>query len=508
MDAVSSIRRRYSIRIRHDPSATADRLWRPLPDRVGWPTDRPMSSPPTRQVSAEQEGLRSAAWYIAIMNPHKIVPVVLSGGSGTRLWPSSRKASPKQLLPLAGDTTMLHDTLTRVADVPGRSPAVVVCNATQLAPVQREMRLAGDANGTVIVEPEGRNTAPAVAVAAAVIDDPDAIMLVMPADHVIRDRSAFAAAVATGAVAAADGALVTFGIVPDHPATGYGYLEVGATTGAVAAVARFVEKPDLPTAEEFLAGGNHLWNSGMFMFTTARYLAELLRFEPEMHAASLGAVRGARVSDGVVALEAAAFAASPSNSIDYAVMERTDDAVVVSLDAGWNDLGVWSSVYEVGEADGDGTVKVGDVLATDVRRSYLRSDAGLLAVIGLDDIVAVSTPDAVLITHRERTEDVKAVVEALREAHRPEADEASRQIHPWGSSTVLQRTESSTVERIDIDFGGQMELTEGIWVVMDGVASTEGGTHQPGALVPGTVVTAGTGPLSLLHVSTGSETVS
>ena len=368
-----------------------------------------------------------------------IVPVILSGGSGTRLWPASRTDTPKQLLNLVGDHTMLRATLDRVAGIPGHRSAVVVCSEVQASSCRHEMEAAGHGDGQVIIEPEGRNTAPAVAVAALALD-PGSVMLVMPADHVLRDHVAFAEAVAAGADAALTGALVTFGVVPTHPATGYGYIRVAPGSTGVSPVAEFVEKPELPDAEGSSPTAMHLWNSGMFMFTARRYLEELARFEPDVAAAASAAMATAVTDeDGSLALDADAFSRSPSISIDYAVMERTRSAVVVPLDAGWSDVGSWASLMDVAVQDASGNVIVGDVVAQDVDGSYLRADGVLLAVVGLSDVVAVTTPDAVLVAAKDRAEDVKQLVEHLRRRRRTEADQGPTAAQPWGTSEILAR---------------------------------------------------------------------
>ncbi|MDQ3781730.1 MAG: mannose-1-phosphate guanylyltransferase/mannose-6-phosphate isomerase [Actinomycetota bacterium] len=403
------------------------------------------------------------------MSEPAIVPVILSGGSGTRLWPASRRETPKQLLALVGEHSLLRATLDRVARVPGRQPSVVVCSQIQAGAVRQEMDAAGH-QGVVIIEPEGRNTAPAVAVAALAVD-PDAVLLVMPADHVLGDVEAFAAAVTTGAGAAAAGALVTFGVVPTSAATGYGYIRTEKDAAGLAPVAEFVEKPDLADAERFVAGGRHLWNSGMFMFTAGRYLSELARFEPEVAKAATAAMNGAVTDDiGSVILDREAFARSPNISIDYAVMERTDAAMVVPLDAGWSDVGSWASLMDVARQDSNGNVIVGDVVAEDVDGSYLRADGALLAVVGLSDVVAVTTPDAVLVAAKGRAEDVKTLVERLRSRERSEADQSPVTVHEWGSAEVLGRIGEAVVTKHVISPGATARLDGGVAVVVQGEA--------------------------------------
>jgi mannose-1-phosphate guanylyltransferase/mannose-6-phosphate isomerase len=412
-----------------------------------------------------------------------IVPVILSGGSGTRLWPASRADTPKQLLNLIDDHTMLRATLDRVAGIPGHRSAVVVCSEVQASSCRHEMEAAGHGDGQVIVEPEGRNTAPAVAVAALTVD-PGSVMLVMPADHVLRDHVAFAEAVAAGAEAAQTGALVTFGVVPTHPATGYGYIRVAPGSTGLSPVAEFVEKPDLPDAERFATDGEHLWNSGMFMFTAERYLEELARFEPDVAAAASAAMATAVTDeDGSLALDADAFSRSPSISIDYAVMERTRSAVVVPLDAGWSDVGSWASLMDVAVQDTSGNVIVGDVVAHDVDGSYLRADGVLLAVVGLSDVVAVTTPDAVLVAAKDRAEDVKQLVEHLRRRRRTEADQGPTAAEPWGSSEILARIGDGVVTAHTLRPGSTAGFEGGVGVVVEGTARSGGVRMPPGAVI-------------------------
>ena len=409
--------------------------------------------------------------------------MILSGGSGTRLWPASRTDTPKQLLNLVDDHTMLRATLDRVAGIPGHRSAVVVCSEVQASSCRHEMEAAGHGDGQVIVEPEGRNTAPAVAVAALTID-PSSVMLVMPADHVLRDHVAFAEAVAAGADAAQTGALVTFGVVPTHPATGYGYIRVAPGSTGLSPVAEFVEKPDLPDAERFATDGEHLWNSGMFMFTAERYLEELARFEPDVAAAASAAMATAVTDeDGSLALDADAFSRSPSISIDYAVMERTRSAVVVPLDAGWSDVGSWASLMDVAVQDASGNVIVGDVVAQDVDGSYLRADGVLLAVVGLSDVVAVTTPDAVLVAAKDRAEDVKQLVEHLRRRRRTEADQAPTAAGHGAPPRSSPASGTGWSRPTSILPGSTADFAGGVGVVVEGTALSGGIRLPAGAVI-------------------------
>ncbi|MGH8873837.1 MAG: mannose-1-phosphate guanylyltransferase/mannose-6-phosphate isomerase [Acidimicrobiia bacterium] len=350
----------------------------------------------------------------------EIVPVIMSGGVGSRLWPLSRREHPKQLQRLVGDQTMIQATAGRVEGIDGAGPPLIVCNQAQGEGIAAGLAEVGVAAHRMVLEPEGRNTAPAVAVAALLVGEGDPVLLVLPADHLIGDVAAFRAAVGVAAGAASSGAMVTFGVVPTRPETGYGYLRCGDPVGEGAfRVDRFVEKPDNP--EALVASEEHMWNSGMFAFRTSAYLEELGRHQPGMVEACREAIGTARV-EGPFLVLGEAFLRAESISIDYAVMERTDRAVVVPLDAGWSDVGSWESLWEVEERDSERNVIIGDVLAEDVAGSYLRSEGRLLAVVGLQDVLVVETADAVLVCPRERAQDVKRVVDRLTGEGRPEVE--------------------------------------------------------------------------------------
>ena len=401
-------------------------------------------------------------------------PVLLSGGSGTRLWPLSREAYPKQFLALAGDDTMVQATWRRVAPLAGAAP-IVVANEDHRFLVAEQLRQAGAPRAAILLEPAGRNTAPAIAAAAlqATADGADPLLLVLPSDHVVTDEAAFHAAVREAITAAAGGALVTFGIVPGAPETGFGYIQAEAGDG-VRAVRRFVEKPDAATAARYLSEGGYYWNSGMFLFRASRFLAELGRHAPAMLAAVRAACDGAVRDGDFIRLDKAAFEACPADSIDYAVMEKTDRAMVLPVDIGWNDVGSWSALWEVSAQDGDGNAHHGDVIAVDSRNSYAWARR-LVALVGVDDLVVVETDDAVLVAHKDKVQQVKEVVARLKAGQRSHAV-LHREVHrPWGSYDSIDQDEGFQVKRIKVKPGGRLSLQSHTrraehWIVVRGTA--------------------------------------
>ncbi len=408
-----------------------------------------------------------------------LVPVILSGGSGTRLWPLSREHYPKQLLPLVNDRTMLQDTALRLAGMADVAAPVVVCNEQQRFMVAEQLRQVDVAAQAILLEPVGRNTAPAVAVAAmaaiaAGVDD-DPLLLVLPADHVIRDAAAFQAAVRDALPAAREGKLVTFGVVPTHAETGYGYIRKGAGQGPVAPVAEFVEKPSAGRAEDFLASGEYLWNSGMFLFSARRYLEELDRHAPAIREACARAFSAAKRDLDFVRLAGDDFAECPSDSIDYAVMERTAEAAVIALDAGWSDVGSWASLQDALPRDARRNVSRGDVLAEDSENCFLFSSSRLIATVGLKDHVVVETKDAVLVAPRDRVQDVKQLVSRLRETGRTE-HALHREVHrPWGSYDSIDYGDRFQVKRLTVKPGASMSLQmhhhrAEHWIIVSGTA--------------------------------------
>jgi mannose-1-phosphate guanylyltransferase/mannose-6-phosphate isomerase len=463
-----------------------------------------------------------------------IVPVILSGGAGTRLWPLSRELYPKQLLPLVSHRTMLEETVLRLAGLPDLGRLLAVCNEEHRFMVAEQLRQAGADPAAIILEPVGRNTAPAVALAAlqATAEGADPLLLVLPADHVIRDPTAFCGAVAAGVAAAEDGRLVTFGIVPDQPETGYGYIRAdrsspvapgpGATPGSAPAafgVASFVEKPDRATAERYLASGEYFWNSGMFLFRASRFLRELESVAPAIHAACREAMAGARRDLDFTRVEAGAFAACPSDSIDYAVMEKTADAVVVPLAAGWSDVGSWAALWAVGDQDAAGNVCRGDVVSVDSRNCYLHASSRLIGAVGLSDCVVVETGDAVLVAAKDRVQEVKQVVTRLKQSQRSEVLLHRRVNRPWGAYECIDAADRFQVKRITVNPGATLSLQlhhhrAEHWIVVKGTArvlrgeevlilSENQSTYIPlGA--PHRLDNPGKIPLELIEVQSGS----
>jgi len=419
----------------------------------------------------------------------RIHPVLLSGGSGTRLWPMSRERYPKQLLKLVSpDRSMLQETVARVADRGRFAPPLIICNEQHRFVIAEQLREMALTHAGIMLEPVARNTAPAAAVAALQIaeHDPDGLMLILPADHLIRDTQAFQEAVDRAAGAAAGGGLATFGIVPTAPETGYGYIERGTPfpkLDGVFRVSAFVEKPDRSRAEDFLAGGVHFWNSGMFLFPVRRYIEELKRFEPGILAAAEASLAKAGRDLDFVRLDPASFAEARNLSIDYAVMERTDCAVVVPAELGWTDVGAWSALWEVGNKDAQGNVLIGDVLAEQSSGCYVRSETVLTTVLGLDDVVVVVTDDAIMVASKDKVQDVKKLVERLRAAGREEPLDHRRVHRPWGFYQHLHGGDRFQVKRLTVAPGCKLSLQKHFhraehWVVVNGTALVTRDTEQ------------------------------
>ncbi len=408
-----------------------------------------------------------------------LFPVILSGGSGTRLWPLSRSSLPKQLLALSGPRTMIQETVLR-AQLPDAAPPILICNDDHRFLVAEQMQDIGLAPSAIVLEPEGRNTAPAAAVAALVAgeSDPEAVILLLPSDHVVADAEAFRKAVAAAVHAAEAGNIVTFGMTPTAPETGYGYIERGpAIEGLDGAfkVQRFVEKPDAATAAGYLADGRYFWNSGMFVFRADIMLAELDLHAPGILPAVREAVAKSARDLDFIRLDAASFAEAPNISIDYAVMEHTTRAALVPCSIGWNDVGSWSSLWEIQGQDESGNVLVGDVVAYDTKGSFVHSEKTLTALIGVRDLVVVATKDAILVSDKNRTQDVKAIVDRLKAADRSEPMEHTVVFRPWGSIEVVDRGDSFLVNHVMVKPGARVSLhmhhhRAEHWIVVQGTA--------------------------------------
>ncbi|MHB1897537.1 MAG: mannose-1-phosphate guanylyltransferase/mannose-6-phosphate isomerase [Metallibacterium sp.] len=449
-----------------------------------------------------------------------LVPVLLSGGSGTRLWPLSREAYPKQFLALTGAHSLLQETWLRLAGLDVAAP-LAVANEEHRFMVAEQLREVGCTPAALLLEPVGRNTAPAIAVAALEAlhqHAGDALLLVLPTDHVVADAAGFRAAVRAALAAATAGRLVTFGVLPQAPETGYGYIKAAPGEG-VRAVVRFVEKPDAAHAAQYLAAGDHYWNSGMFLFSAQRYLDELQRQQPAMLAACHAALDGARRDADFMRLDAAAFVACPANSIDYAVMEKTADAAVLPVDIGWSDVGSWSALWQVAERDAQGNAHRGDVLALDCRDTYAWSDKRLIALVGLDDVVVVDTDDAVLVARKERVQEVKVVAQQLKQSARSEAIWHRKVYRPWGAYDSVDADARFQVKRITVKPGATLSLQmhhhrAEHWIVVTGTARvTRGeetfllGENQSTFIPLGTVhrlENPGKVALELIEVQSGS----
>ncbi|MFL0809489.1 MAG: mannose-1-phosphate guanylyltransferase/mannose-6-phosphate isomerase [Agarilytica sp.] len=411
-----------------------------------------------------------------------VVPVILSGGSGSRLWPKSRKAFPKQLHKLYGDHTMLQHTYNRVSHL---EAPIVVCNAAQRFMVADQLSEVCWIDPHIILEPVGRNTAPAIAVAAlqALKQSEKAILVVLPADHQIKDKNAFQFALDEAVEKASEGKLVAFGIVPTQPETGYGYINADAKTDSGAAINSFVEKPNKETAEQYLESGEYFWNSGMFVFSAKTFLEELEKDEPEMIAHCKASLESAQTDLDFIRLSQEAFEQNKDISIDYAVMEKTDAAWCVPLDCGWSDLGSWQSLWESSEKDAKGNATEGDVFAINCENTLLHSDKKLITGIGLKDIAVIDSDDATLVVNLNQTQDVKKVVDWLKENNRSEF-ELHREVHrPWGSYDSIDEGERYQVKRIEVKPGSSLSLQmhhhrAEHWVVVTGTALVQRGDEE------------------------------
>ncbi|WP_237067933.1 mannose-1-phosphate guanylyltransferase/mannose-6-phosphate isomerase [Microbulbifer guangxiensis] len=418
-----------------------------------------------------------------------ILPVIMAGGSGSRLWPLSRQLYPKQFLPLCGDQTMLQQTCARLAGLE-HLPPLIVCGEEHRFTVAEQLRASRQPHGAILLEPAGRNTAPAVALAALhslASGEGDPLLLVLAADHAIRDTAAFLQAASHASHFASQGALVTFGILPTAPETGYGYIrrgsEIHAQEHAAFRVDKFVEKPDTTTAEKYQQSGEYLWNSGMFLFRASRYVEELGKHRPDILSACERAMAKASQDADFIRPGKSAFLESPEDSIDYAVMEKTHDAVVVPLDCGWSDVGSWSALWEISDKDELGNTTDGDVILYDSRNCYVQNDRKLIALIGLDNLVVVESDDAIMVAAKDRVQDVKKVVERLKSENRPEAMVHRKVYRPWGYYDSVDAGERFQVKRIVVNPGAQLSLQmhhhrAEHWVVVSGTARVTCGEQQ------------------------------
>lgn len=452
----------------------------------------------------------------------QVIPVIMAGGSGTRLWPLSRVQYPKQFLPLAsGGQTLLQATIQRLEGLDVAS-SLLICNEEHRFLAAEQLRSIGRDEAQILLEPAGRNTAPAIALAAMqaikLQASNDAVLLVLAADHFIEDVAAFQDCVHAALPLANDGKLVAFGVVPTHAETGYGYIEQGAVTGNGFVINRFVEKPDAVTAQSYLDSGRFLWNSGMFMFKAGRYLQELERFAPDMFKACQAAMADAQEDLTFVRVDKAAFEGSPSDSIDYAVMEKTDDAVVVPLEAGWSDVGSWSALWDVSAKDSDGNAVQGDAILHDSMRTHVHASNRLVAAVGVQDLVIVETKDAVLVASQDRVQDVKKVVELLKADGRSEHYSHREVYRPWGVYDSIDSGARYQVKRITVKPGAKLSVQmhhhrAEHWIVVSGTAQISNGektyllTENQSTYIPVGQVHAlenpGKIPLELIEVQSG-----
>ncbi|MFZ9609704.1 MAG: mannose-1-phosphate guanylyltransferase/mannose-6-phosphate isomerase [Methylococcales bacterium] len=449
-----------------------------------------------------------------------MIPVVLSGGSGTRLWPLSRRHYPKQFLPLVSSFTMVQETILRLAGIDGMKAPIAVCNEDHRFMMAEQLLEIDIKPAAIILEPMGKNTAPAVAMAALAAKSEDDILLILPADHVIENLLAFHKAVAEAKILAEQGFMVTFGIVPTEPQTGYGYIKRDTVEhGNAYGVASFVEKPDLDTAKSYFQSGEYYWNSGMFAFKAGSFLRELKKYNPTMLESCELALNNAKVDMDFIRLDKDIFSSCPSDSIDYAVMEKTDKAVVIPLDAGWNDVGSWSALWDVKNKDASGNSISGDVFTVDTTNSFIHAQSKLVAVIGLQDLIVVETDDALMISSKDRVQEVKEIVTQLKEKGRCEADIHRKVYRPWGQYDLVDSGQRHQTKRIIVNPGAKLSLQKHHhraehWVVVKGTAlitkgdeklliSENESTYIPLGIVhclenPGVI------PLEIVEVQSGS----
>lgn len=450
-----------------------------------------------------------------------VTPVILCGGSGTRLWPLSREAYPKQFLRLLGEHSLLQQTLLRLKDIEGIAAPLMVCNESSRFAVAEQLREIGIENAQILLEPARRNTAPAIAAAAlhASAAGEDPLLLVLPSDHVIKNHEAFCAAIQAARHAAKDGDLVTFGMTPAGPETGYGYIRADLSVrGQVHPVLEFIEKPNRATAEQYIASGNYYWNSGMFLFRASRYLEELTRYQPAIAAACREAVALAKKDCDFIRLDSQSYAASPDNAIDYAVMEHTNRASMVTMEAGWSDIGSWASVWEAADKDGDNNATQGDVLLQNCANCLVHGTSRLITAVGLRDTVIIETPDALLIMDSKHSQETKKLVAKLISTQRPEATQHRQVFRPWGSYDSIENGKRFQVKRITVKQGARLSLQmhhhrAEHWVVVSGTAKITNGdkeyllTENQSTYIPVGIVHSlenpGKIPLELIEIQSG-----
>jgi len=445
-----------------------------------------------------------------------ICPVIMAGGSGTRLWPLSRAAHPKQFLRLHGEDTMLQATVKRLSGLDIQA-SITICNEEHRFFVAEQLREI-DKLGSIILEPVGRNTAPAIALAALAVKD-DPLLLVLAADHVIQDEAAFREAVIRAIPLAEAGKLVTFGIVPSEPHTGYGYIKRGKDIGEGFEVDAFVEKPSSDVAQDYFSLGDYYWNSGMFLFRASNYLEELKKFRPDILEQCQGSVMDVKTDLDFLRIDKDMFESCPAESVDYAVMEKTSHAVVVPMDAGWSDIGSWSSLWDISEKDSEGNSTHGDVILHNTQNSYVRSDNKLVAVIGVDDLVVVSTKDALMVAHKDSVQDVKMITESLKIQARSEWQLSREVYRPWGKYDSIDSGERYQAKRITVKPGAKLSVQmhhhrAEHWVVVSGTARVTNGdeifllAENESTYIPIGVVHALENPgkvdLELIEVQSGS----
>jgi mannose-1-phosphate guanylyltransferase len=452
-----------------------------------------------------------------------ILPVIMAGGTGSRLWPLSRELYPKQFLNVTGEQTMLQQTVARLADIEHTTP-VLICNEEHRFIAAEQMRLSGYEHGGIILEPVGRNTAPAIALAALqavnnAADGEEPVLLVLAADHVIENEQAFKISLEKALPFAENDKLVTFGIVPTSPETGYGYIKSGDQDEDAFSVSAFVEKPDLETAQEYFARGNYYWNSGMFMFKASRYLEELQKFSPDILDVCKRAIADPSQDMEFVRVDKTIFENCPDDSIDYAVMEKTNSAVVVPMDAGWSDVGSFSALWDISQKDENQNVTKGDVITVDSTNNYIYAENKLVTAVGLDNLVVVETKDAVLVASKDKVQDVKSIVNQLKEAGRPEQKMHREVYRPWGKYDSIDVGKRDQVKRITVKPGEKLSIQKHHhrsehWIVVSGTASVLNGdktilvTENESIYIPlGTIhalENPGKIPLEMIEIQTGS----